>query len=264
MTADPLSALGATDRNDATDLLWRGRAPFRVLHGPADLDAAGHAALGPALLRTASRQGTNWLRCYSPPETAAFTGLDRMAPGFGRAWAAALGHGFQPVRRASGGRMAAYHRQCLCLDVVLADGGAPALDPWTGLAALAAELVSVLRAVGIDARAGEVPGEYCPGRFSVNVAGRVKLAGTAARRVPGATLLSAVLVVDDPEPLRCVTTDIYAALPFPFRPETVGGAADHLPGLTVDALVQQLLYSAAGQVELIEGVAVPTHPVSPS
>ena len=245
------------------DPLWSGRGPFRVLTGPDDLDAAGHAALGPALLRTAPREGTNWLRCYSPPETAAFTGLDRLAPGFAGAREAALRHGFHPVQRGSGGRMAAYHRNCLCLDVVLADAGAAALDPWIGLAALATELVELLRGVGIDARAGEVPGEYCPGRFSVNVDGRVKLAGTAARRVRGATLISAVLMVGDVEPIRAVTTEVYAALPFAFRPDTVGAAADHLPGLTVDVLVRELLARAASQAELIEG-AVPTQPLSVS
>ena len=160
--------------------------------------------------------------------------------------------------------MAAYHRNCLCLDVVLADAGVQVLDPWTGLAALAAELVAVLRGVGIDASEGEVPGEYCPGRFSVNVAGRVKLAGTAARRVLGATLLSALLVVDDAEPLRAVTTEIYAALPFPFRPATVGAAADQLPGLTVDDLTRELLHRAASQVELIEDVPFPADLVSAS
>jgi lipoate-protein ligase A len=194
------------------------------------------------------------LRLYRPPPTAAFTGLDRLAPGYLRARELAAGHGFSPVRRRSGGRIAAYHRDCLCLDVVLADAGSPAptLDPWTGLAALAAALIAVLQGFGIGARAGEVPGEYCPGRFSVNVDGRVKLAGTAARRVPGATLLSAVLVVDDVEPLRAVTTDVYAALSLPFRPGTTGGAADYVPGLTVDLVSRELLTMAASRVELVE------------
>ena len=35
----------------------------------------------------------------------------------------------------------------------------------------------------VDARVGEVPGEYCPGSHSVNARGRVKVVGTAQRMV---------------------------------------------------------------------------------
>lgn len=220
--------------------------------------------MGLALLRAAAAERTDWLRCYRPPPTAGFTGLDRLAPGYRRASEVAVSHGFEPVRRGPGGRMAAYHRESLCIDVVLADSGSCALtlDPWAGLAALALRLVELLRRCGIDARAGQVDGEYCPGRFSVNVDGRVKLAGTAARRVHGATLLSSVLVVDDVEPIRTVTTNVYGAMPFPFKPATVGGAVEYAPGLTVDTLTQEFLAMAANRVELIEDVAAPSGPVT--
>ncbi len=260
MTPDRPSASSTNaDRSDPNGGSWEGWGPFELVHGPDDLDAESHAALGPAMLRAASGKATNMLRCYQPPPTAAFTGLDRLAPGYRRACDIALDQGFEPVRRGVGGRMAAYHQKSLCLDVVVADAAspAPALDPWKGLAALAAVLVALLRRVGVDARVGEVPGEYCPGRFSVNVDGRFKVAGTAARRISGATLLSAVLLVDDVEPVRAVTTEVYAALPFPMRPETVAGAADYVPGLTVHTLTQEFLTLAASRIELVEGVIAP-------
>ncbi len=58
-------------------------------------------------------------------------------------------------------------------------------------------LAGALRGLGVDARVGEVPGEYCPGAYSVNARGRVKLIGTAQRLVRGAALLGASVVVGD-------------------------------------------------------------------
>ena len=59
---------------------------------------------------------------------------------------------------------------------------------------------------------GEVPGEYCPGAFSVNARGQVKLAGTAQRLIHGAALLGANVVVGDGAGVRAVVRDVYAAL----------------------------------------------------
>lgn len=257
--ASPVAPLSPVPvRRDPVAELWGGRSAGRLINGPADLDAAAHSALGPALLRVAAATGGNVLRCYRPPHTAAFTGLDRLAAGHDRAWEVAASHGFAPVRRGPGGRMAAYHRESLCLDLVLEDASSGSVpDPWAGLGALAEVLVELLRRCGVDARAGEIDGEYCPGRFSVNVDSRVKLAGTAARRVRGATLLSAVVLVDDVEPIRAVTTDVYAALNFPFAPSTVGGAAQFAPGLTADMLSRELVAMIGSRVQLTEDLIAP-------
>ena len=42
--------------------------------------------------------------------------------------------------------------------------------------------------LGVDARVGAVPGEYCPGAHSVNARGTVKLVGTAQRVIKNAWL----------------------------------------------------------------------------
>ena len=85
-----------------------------------------------------------------------------------------------------------------------------------------------------DARVGEVEGEYCPGEFSVNARGRVKLIGAAQRIIRGAWLLSSVVVVDGAETLRAVLEDVYAALGLEWDPGTVGAVAEEAPGVGVD------------------------------
>src|SRR4051794_30732675 len=66
-------------------------------------------AVTQALLRAVSRGGLGeTLRIVRPGPTLAFGRLDRLAPGFADAAAAARAHGFTPVVRLGGGHAAAY------------------------------------------------------------------------------------------------------------------------------------------------------------
>ncbi len=197
-----------------------------------------------ATLRELDGSGGGLLRVHRPRPTAAFSRRDTLTPGYAEAAAAAAAHGFAPVVRPAGGRLAAYHRDALVLDLV-----APHPDPRAGLrarfAAAGAALVDGLRGLGVDARLGPVPGEYCPGDYSVNAGGRTKLVGTAQRITRHGYLFSAVVLVSDPEPVRAVLAATYPALGLEWDPATVGCVADGAPGVTVadvaDALVPRLL-----------------------
>jgi octanoyl-[GcvH]:protein N-octanoyltransferase len=208
-------------------------------------DPALDVAVGHALLERAARGETGpTLRAYRPGPTVAFGRLDRLRPGFGAAIAAARGHGFEPVLRQPGGHAAAYDSGALCLDVVRPEAAAlPALQPRFEEAAEL--LAGALRAVGVDARVGEVPGEYCPGAWTVNARGRVKLAGTAQRVVRGASLLGAVVLVGGGARVRAVLEDVYAALDLDWDPATAGAADDDVPGLTVGAVERAVLDGCA-------------------
>ena len=95
----------------------------------------------------------------------------------------------------------------------------------------------------VAASVGEIPGEYCPGEFSVQGPAPqfpVKLAGSAQRVVKGAWLFSTHVVVSDAAPLRAVLTDVYRELGTEMDPRTVGGADDVRPGATVDEFVAAL------------------------
>ena len=160
-------------------------------------------ALGPALLSAVAAGGGSeqQLRLYRPGPTLAFSGRDCATEGIAAAAAAARAAGFEPVRRGPGGRAAGYHRASLCLDHVAADphGRTEIRARFTGFGEL---LVEALRAVGADARLGPVPGEYCPGEFSINDGHGHKLVGTAQRLVRGGWLFGTVILVTDPEPVR--------------------------------------------------------------
>jgi lipoate-protein ligase A len=158
---------------------------------------------------------------YRPRPTVAFGRLDELSDGFADAVGAARSHGFAPVLRAPGGRPAAYDEASVVFDLVVRSQSAitGARDAFaTTSEALARELV----ALGVDARVGPVEGEYCRGDFSVNAGGRVKIGGTAQRRVRGATLLGGFVTVAGADRLRAVLVDVYAALGIAWDPRTLG------------------------------------------
>jgi octanoyl-[GcvH]:protein N-octanoyltransferase len=211
-------------------------------------DPALDVAVGQALLERAARGEIGpTLRVYRPGPTCAFGRLDTLAPGFGAAVDAARAHGFAPVMRQPGGHAAAYDAGALCLDEVRPEAEAlPALQPR--FEAAGSLFAAALRSVGVDARVGEVPGEYCPGQWTVSARGRVKLVGTAQRLVRGASLLGAVVLVQGGPRVRAVLEDVNAALGLAWEPATAGAAEDEVPGVTLDAVEQAVLdaYAARG------------------
>jgi octanoyl-[GcvH]:protein N-octanoyltransferase len=228
-----------------------------LLEGSAGADPALDVALPHALLAlvAASRRGPV-LRVFRPRATVAFGRRDSFLPGFHGAVAAARGRAFTPVVRGAGGRAAAYDEGCLVVDLIM-----PAADSMTGIQARfsgEAELQArALRGLGVDARVGEVPGEYCPGEFSVNARGKTKLIGAAQRIVRGAWLLSSVVVVEPAAGIRAVLVDVYRELGVDWDPATTGSVADEVPGVSIDAVSAALLAEYA-QTETLTPAALTT------
>jgi lipoate-protein ligase A len=210
-------------------------------------DPALDVAVGQALLERAARGEIEpTLRVYSPGATCAFGRLDTLAPGFRAAVAAARARGFEPVLRQPGGHAAAYDSGALCLDHVRPE--AEALPALQARFEDAGDLfAAALRAVGVDARVGEIPGEYCPGQWTVSARGAVKLVGTAQRLVRGASLLGAVVLVRGGTRVRAVLEDVNAALGLDWDPATAGAAEDDVPGLSVADVERAVLDAYAAR-----------------
>lgn len=107
-------------------------------------------------------------------------------------------------------------------------------------AANAESHVRVLRGLGdVDARVGEVDGEYCPGEFSINVGGTVKVVGSAQRVTATGSLFSTVVQVAVSDRVRAVITDVSAALGYDLRQSSIAGLADYAPALTADQVARR-------------------------
>jgi lipoate-protein ligase A len=202
---------------------------MQLVRSGAAESAALELAISHALLtRVGAGALPSTLRVYRPAAAVAFGKLDALRPGFDDAIAVARRHGYEPVMRLPGGHAAAYNAQSVGIDVVWA-----LEDPVPGtherFAAEGERLAAALRALGVDARVGEVPGEYCPGAYSVNARGRVKLVGTAQRLIRGAALLGASIVVGDGPGVRAVLRDVYAALALEYDDASAGAVDEEVP-----------------------------------
>jgi lipoate-protein ligase A len=223
---------------------------MRLMRTPPAATAAAEMATSHALLRrVAAGELPPTLRLYRPAPTVAFGKLDAVRPGYPAAVERARAAGFEAVLRLPGGHAAAYHEQSLGIDLVL-----PAADPVAEVhdrfAAAAALLAEALRTLGVDARVGEVPGEYCPGAYSVNAAGAVKLVGTGQRVVRGAALLGAAIVVRDGAEIRAVLRDVYAALGIEWSEATAGSVDEQVPGASVGAVDAAVAAAYGGRYAL--------------
>jgi len=216
--------------------------------GSAALDTALSREL---LLDVARAARSETLRVWRPADALAFSVADRNRPGFARAVRLAREAGFEPFLRLAGGHAAVYSREILAFAWAI-----PAPEPRLGIALRfeeAADLVvRTLRVLGVDARVGEVPGEYCPGSHSVNARGRVKLMGVGQRVVRGAAHVGGILVAGGSARLRAVLGPVYEALALPFDPETVGSVEDERPGTAFDAVAEALLGELARDHDLAE------------
>lgn len=215
-------------------------------------DPALDAAVTHALLRQvgAGERGPV-ARVFRPGPTMAFGRLDALAPGYERARAAAREHGYAPLLRLGGGHAAGYDEGSLLVELIR-----PVRTIAEGIqerfAALTELLVETLAHLGIAARVGELPGEYCAGDHSVHAAG-VKLAGTAQRTIKGASLVTAMLIVEHGDRLRAALTDVYAALEIDWRPATAAAAADVVRSLTAADAERTLIAALAVRERLTAG-----------
>lgn len=225
--------------------------PLALVRDRVSWDPLHDIAIGPAWMRLLADGGSGAaLRLYRPRPTVAFSARDCLAPGIGAAVRAVRSAGFAAVRRGPGGRATAYHPGCVGIDHVAA---APrgTIDIRTRFADFGALIAGALQDVGVPAGVGEVPGEYCPGEFSVHDGAGRKLVGTAQRLIPGGWLFSSMVVVTDSGAVRDVLVPAYDLLGLSWRPETTGAVEDTVPGVTVGAVEDALVAAYASRYDLV-------------
>jgi len=215
---------------------------------PAEMDTAiSHAVLR----RVAAGRLPETLRLYRPGPIVAFGPRDRVSPRFADAVAAARALGFGAVERLAGGRAAVFHQGTLAFSWAIPDPRArEGIRPR--FQAAAEIVVEGIRSLGVDARIGEVAGEYCPGEHSINARGRTKLMGVGQRIVDGAAHVGGVIVVTDTTKVREVLLPVYEALGLDWDPATVGSLADEVPGLGWDQASEAVETAFGERFELRE------------
>jgi lipoate-protein ligase A len=192
------------------------------------------------------------LRIARPAAVVAFAKRDAVVDGYRAAVAAARREGFGAILRLAGGRAAVFCEGTLEVAHAAADP-----DPRAGIherfEAEATLICRALRRLGVDARVGEVPGEYCPGRWSVNAGDRRKLAGIGQRVVAGGSHTGTVLVVSGAERIRRVLGPVYAALGLTWDPAAVGAVDEEVPGASWEDVRDALLEQYGARFQIVQG-----------
>jgi octanoyl-[GcvH]:protein N-octanoyltransferase len=217
----------------------------------ADRPALGTAVSRAILLRVAAGELPPTIRLHRPGSVLAFGRQDVHAPGYAKAVSAAREAGFEAVERLAGGRAAVFHPGTLAFSHAVGDAN-PMARTEARFEAMARIVTAALARLGVDARVGEVPGEYCPGEWSVNARGRTKIAGIGQRIVAGAAYLGGVLVVRDSERVRDVLLPVYRALELDWDPATAGSVEDEVGGADLDAAEDAMLAELDARYELEE------------
>jgi octanoyl-[GcvH]:protein N-octanoyltransferase len=202
------------------------------------------------LQRVGSGELPETIRLARPEPMVAFGKQDAVAPGYAQAVRAARERGFEPVLRLAGGRAAVFHEGTIGLAHAVPEDQ-PRAHIRARFEATAGVVRAALAALGVDARVGEVAGEYCPGTYSVNARGASKLAGIGQRLIAGAAHVGVVVVVSDAARVRGVLAPVYAALGLEWDPSTTGEVAAEAPGSGWEQLRDALLAEYARDHELV-------------
>ena len=211
--------------------------------------AVSHAMLR----RVASGAVSESLRLYVPDDALLFSSLDARRPGYAEAVAFAEGAGFPAVIRLAGGQAAAFLEESIAFAWAIPDADAR-LHIHGHFEQLSTWIAESLRQLGLDARVGPVEGEYCPGEFSVNLEGRVKVMGVGQRVIRGGAHMGGVLTLGGSDRLRAVLGPVYERLGFGFQPETAGGIQDFDPGLGVEDVLGSMLRMLAARGYVLDAV----------
>ena len=204
------------------------------------LDVAVSRAI---LLRVADGDLPETMRITRPPAMVAFGRQDVASVNYLEAVKAARATGFEAIERLAGGRAAVFHEHTLAIAHARPDDD-PQAHIYPRFEESSGWIERSLKRLGVDARVGEVPGEYCPGGYSVNARGVKKLAGIGQKLIKRGGHLGGVLVVENGARVRGVLVPVYQALGLEWNPSTAGSVADEIGNVTLDdaedALIAEL------------------------
>ena len=205
------------------------------------LDTAVSRAL---LLRAADGAIAETFRLHVPGRVLAFGKRDTLSSGYREAVSAARAEGYEAVERLAGGRAAVFHEASFAFSWAIPDDDPP-LGITQRFEMISSLMTRALRRLGVDAEVGELPGEYCPGAYSVHGKAGIKLMGVGQRLTKRAAHIGGVVVVGESRLIREILTPVYAALDLTWDPGTAGAIQDVVPAVTLSETADAILAELA-------------------
>jgi octanoyl-[GcvH]:protein N-octanoyltransferase len=220
-----------------------------IRHSFPDRPELSTAVSRTILERVAAGELPPTIRIHRPGREVAFGRQDLASSRYQAAAEAARAAGFDAVERLAGGRAALFHEGTIAIARAYADPQPPKRT-YARFEEMAGLIAATLRGLGVDARVGEVPGEYCPGAYSVNARGAVKLSGIGQRMIRGGAHMGGVVVASGGAEVTRALEPVYEALELEWDPATSGDVSAELgrpvdPGEIEEALIAELTKSYA-------------------
>lgn len=170
------------------------------------------------------------MRLFVTEREVAFGKRDTVTPQYPAAVAAARAAGFGAIQRLAGGRAAVFTEGTIAFSLAVSDPD-PRSTIYERFQLVSGIIASAFNQLGIPAAIGEIPGEYCPGEFSVHHDHRIKLMGIGQRLGKQAAHVGGVIAVSRTDLLLQALIPVYRALELEWRPATAGSLSDVRPDI---------------------------------
>lgn len=196
------------------------------------------------------------MRLYVPGREVAFGRRDAVAPEYPAAVKAAQDAGFHAIERLAGGRAAVFTEHTIAFALAVPDPD-PRISIHERFRDVSSMIVAALERIGVPAEIGEVRGEYCPGEFSVNHAGQIKLMGLGQRLARHAAHVGGVIAVSGTDLLLKALIPVYRALDIEWLPRTVGSITDVTRSARTDDVLAALKAELGTRYDVRRGRIAP-------
>ncbi len=224
---------------------------MKLINGPNFLEPEVDISIAPKLLKySISKSAGTFARIYRPQRTVALTSRDKSSVGYENALIQAENLGFTGVLRSPGGRAVAYHEESIVFDLLSHDPD-PHRFTKERFEAVGKLFIETFQKLGIDSHLGQLPREFCPGKYSV-ISGSVKLVGTAQRVMPGGWLVGASVIVRSAAPVREVLSHVYRALELDMDSGTVAALNQFNSEISVEDVFSALNSTLRDHFEILE------------
>lgn len=224
---------------------------LKLFEGPNFLDPFNEISIAPRLLKYSIEKSTGSLaRIYRPQRTVAFSNRDISTPGYIEAVKKVENLGFAAVKRLPGGRAVAYHEESVVFDLLSHDSN-PHKYVNERFKAIGEIFIETFARLGIESQLGQLPREFCPGKYSV-VTEKVKLVGTAQRVTPKGWLIGASVIVRNVAPVREVLNYVYRHINVDMDPNTVASLNEFDSALSVEDFICALNETLKSHFEISE------------
>jgi len=225
---------------------------LNVISGHLSGDAALDTATSRAILeRVGSDEMPETLQVGLPHRVVAFGKHDAISPGFADAVALAVAGDFDPTVRIAGGRAVVFHPGTVRFAWTVR-ASEPAKTMHIRFQTLADAVVSSLATVGVRSEIGELPREYCAGKYSVHLADGAKVMGVGQRLSRHAAQVGGMIVVNDSVSINEVLVPIYDVLGIPIDPGATGSVAE-VATVEPETVADRLTEAIAGDRRLVRG-----------